>query len=84
MEDWGAGMDDGVPSAIDYASAAAAKVRDALAATPNMAIPLSIEPLAGQTIVNQTNNFNQPVTTPYQYACAVRRNATYGLAGARG
>ena len=84
MEDWGAGMDDGVPSAIDYASAAVAKVRDALAATPNMAIPLSIEPLAGQTIVNQTNNFNQPVTTPYQYACAVRRNATYGLAGARG
>ena len=38
----------------------------------------------GDTIVNQTNNFNQPVTTPYQYACAVRRNATYGLAGARG
>lgn len=35
------------------------------------------------TTVNQTNNFYEPVQTPSQYARAIKRQATYGLAGAR-
>lgn len=40
--------------------------------------------LAGaQAVVNQTINFNQPMQTPSQVAYAMKRYATYGLAGAR-
>lgn len=38
---------------------------------------------AGGAIVNQTINFNSPVQTPSQVAYAMKRYATYGLAGAR-
>ena len=38
---------------------------------------------SGGAIVNQTVNFNSPVQTPAQVAYAMKRYATYGLAGAR-
>ena len=37
----------------------------------------------GDTVVDQTINFNQPVKTPYEVGRMMRRYATYGLAGAR-
>ena len=35
----------------------------------------------GETIVNQTINFNQPVQTPDEFAQLMKMYATYGLAG---
>jgi hypothetical protein len=72
---------DGV-SLLGAASSVASRLSASSASARRSALGAEIAP-AGDTIVNQTNNFNQPVTTPYQYARAVRRNATYGLAGAR-
>ena len=37
----------------------------------------------GASRIDQTINFNQPVSTPYQMAREMRRYATYGLAGSR-
>lgn len=37
----------------------------------------------GGAVIDQTINFNQPVSTPYQMAREMRRYATYGLAGSR-
>ena len=34
-------------------------------------------------VIDQTINFNQPISTPYQIAREMRRYATYGLAGSR-
>lgn len=47
------------------------------------AIADGIESRGGAQQVTQTINFNQPVQTPYQMARALKRQQTYGLAGAR-
>lgn len=47
------------------------------------AIADGIESRGGAAQVSQTINFNQPVQTPYQMARALKRQQTYGLAGAR-
>ena len=50
------------------------------AAGVGMAVPATA---GGYGEVRQTINFNSPVQTPYQVARAMKRYATYGLAGAR-
>lgn len=62
-------------------------VDEAFAYQPRVDAPVSWEPRfeASRGIeVAQTINFNQPVETPDRMARAMRRYASYGLAGARG
>lgn len=88
------GFENGIES---RAKAVAGTMRKALAGVADVVVPslssrsarLNYASVDGAAVeqkaptVYQTNNFNQPVQTPYQMARAMKKQATYGLAGAR-